>query len=148
MKSITYNSSQMHFIMLKERGTAPNSKCNIRRKAKRFVVNNGEVHYKKKNGTMVSTCIYMYRKQEDHNIQISLRLYFLLGHMHYTIEKIVCIFQVKYIIDRQGQKRIVIACHKDPTSGHGDQQNPSKNYRIIYMARCYKGCSRISKFFI
>ena len=40
-----------------------NSKRSIRRKAKRFVVNNGDVHYKKKNGTMVS--IYMYRKQEE-----------------------------------------------------------------------------------
>ena len=38
--------------------------------------------------------------------------------MYYTIEIIVCIFQVRYIIDRQEQKRIVIACHEDPTSGH------------------------------
>ena len=30
-----------------------NSKCSIRRKAKRFVVNNGDVHYKKNNGTML-----------------------------------------------------------------------------------------------
>ena len=38
--------------------------------------------------------------------------------MYYTIEIIVCIIQVRYIIDRQEQKRIVIACHEDPTSGH------------------------------
>ena len=34
-----------------------NSKRSIRRKAKRFIVNNGDVQYKKKNGTMVSFCM-------------------------------------------------------------------------------------------
>ena len=61
-----------------------NSKRSIRRKAKRFVVDNGDVHYRKKNGTLVS--IYMYRKQGDPNIQISLRLYSFYWSIYYTIE--------------------------------------------------------------
>ena len=68
----------------------------------------------------------------------------LLGYM-YTI-LLLCNVQVRYIINRQEQ--IVIACHEDFASGHmgTKTENPSKNYRTIYMARCYKGCSRISKF--
>ena len=45
-------------------------------------------------------------------------------YMSYTIEILMCIFQVRYIIDRQEQKRIVIACHEDRTSGHmGTKRN-------------------------
>ena len=40
------------------------------------------------------------------------------NYSYYIIAIIVCIFQVSYIIDRKEQKRIVIACHEDPTSGH------------------------------
>ena len=42
------------------------SERSIRRKAMRFVLNNGDVHYKKKNGTTVIT--YMRTKQKDHSV--------------------------------------------------------------------------------
>ena len=61
--SMTYNSSQMHFVMLKEKGTAPivlKISSAVSDEKQRDLLYNGDVHYKKKNGTMVS--IYMYSR--------------------------------------------------------------------------------------
>ena len=57
-----------------------NSKRSIRQKAKRFVVNNGDVHYRKKNGTLVS--IYIHTENREIIIYKSVLDYIVFIGVH------------------------------------------------------------------
>ena len=69
-----------------------NSKRSIRRKAKRFVVNNRDVHYRKKNGTLVS---------HPWKLNFVYPLLELDGVMTIIIKGLICIWNSKMTLVRR-----------------------------------------------